>query len=292
MEVQLLSKPKRRLRNCLRTHRAWQLIHPRITRCVTTVFGRNRVVQVQIFGKNYFSLDTTFRRAAFSFLEDFFLDYSRYALFQGTKMPPGSQTAIASQMIEIAESYGALDFNEGAKYSLTTLSPCVDDPRVEELVINNVKKHGFEDIYDTYERSDKVKDAERHAKGFLVHFSEDGQKPDYVSVRDQIILLIDMWLHETPLDDCRGQVADMDVMSLARIGVGDTSVGNYSDQPVKKKAISIEVAGEVSRSAQTGQVKTSPAKPSQKQEAFPALDSKGEPKKVRAIQSDDAALSL
>jgi len=268
------------------------LICPKITRCVTTVFGKNRLIQVQVFGKNYFSLDTTFRRAAFSFLEEFFLDYSRYALFQGTKMPPGSQTAIASQMIEIAESYLALDTNKGAKYSLTTLAPCTDDPRVEELTVGTVKEHGFADIYDTYERSDKVKEADRHAKGFLVHFSEDGQKPDFVSVKDQIITLFDMWLHETPLENCRGQVADMDVMSLAKIRVGDTSAGNFSVEPVKKKTISIEVAGVVARQAQTGRVKTAPAKPSQKQEAFPALDSKGDPKKVRAIQSDDAALSL
>jgi len=292
MEVYPLTKAKRRLRNSLRKAPVWKLIYTKITRCVTTVFGKKRLLQVQIFGKNYISLDATFRQAALNFLGEFYLDYYRYALYQGSKMVPGNQSAIACQMIDIAEGYGALSHNQNANYTLTTLAPCVDDPRVEELVQETVDEHGFSEIYETYVRSDKVEETERHAKGFLVHFSEDGQKPDYVSTKDMIITLFDLWLHETPLEDSKGQVADMDVMSLARIGVGDTSAGNFTAEPVKKKAISVEVAGVVARQAQTGQAKTAPAKPSQKQEAFPNLDSKGDLKKVRAIQSDDAALSL
>jgi len=292
MEIVVLGRAKRRLRNSLRFSQAWILISCRITKCATTVYGNKRLLLVTVFGKTYVTVNRTFRLAALDFLTEFFFDHTNYAQFQGTKMLPGSQGAIASQMVDIAAKYKALSTNREANYKLTTLAKCYDDPAVENIVEDTIRAYGFEDIYKTFVRTDKVEETDRHARGFLVHFSDDGMKPDYVSTEDMIILLIDCFLHETPLDGSRGQVSPMDVITLAKMKVESTSAGNFTDTPVKKKEISLLVAGTVAMQAATGRVRSPPAKPSQKLEAIPELDSKGELKKVRAIQSDSADLSL
>jgi len=267
------------------------LIKSRVLLVKTTV-AKLIQLQVEIFGKLYCQSGKTFNLAARAFLDNFFLDYSRYALFQGTKMVDNNDAAIIARMVAMSDEQGALTVIREAKYKLSTLTKVADDPRVKELVEETVDEMGHREVYDAYHRTDEVKDANLHAEGLLIHFSPEGNRDYCLDTEDVLDMLIDAWAHETPYGDCVTAVSPMDPLSLAKIKVNNTSAGNFSSNTTKKKLCGVEVAGMVSYQAQTGRAKTSPAKPCQKLEVIKKLNSSGVPKKVRAIQSDSADNSL
>jgi len=247
---------------------------------------------VEIFGKLYVQKGATFNLAAQCFLENFFTDYSHYALYQGTKMVDNNDAAIIARMIALSDEQGALSTVRDAKYKLSTLTMVADDPRVKQLVEDTVDEMGHREIYDKYHRTDSVKDANLHAEGLLIHFSEEGNRDYCLNSEDVLDMLLDAWAHETPHGDCVTAVSPMDPLSLAKINVNNSSAGNFSDSVLKKKLCGVEVAGMVSYQAQKGRAKTSPNKPCQKLEVIKKVDSRGRPKKVRAIQADSADNSL
>jgi hypothetical protein len=258
----------------------------------TCVVGKQILLQIEIFGKSYRQVGQTFSQAAFKFLENFFLDYSNYSLFQGTKIMANNDAAIIAQMVSLADAKGALSINKNANYKLSTLTQVVDDPKVKQIIEETIDEMGHRDIYDLYHRTDEVKDAALHAEGLLIHFSEEGNKPYCLDSDDVLDMILDAWAHEVPFDGCESAVSSMDPITLAKIQVGNTSAGNFSAVPVKKKLCAIEVAGVVAHQAQIGRAKTAPSKPAQKLEVIKKVSSTGKPKKVRAIQVDSADNAL
>nr|QFR59060.1 MAG: putative RNA dependent RNA polymerase [Laitoushanzui virus] len=292
MDRKVLTRCKRRLRNSLWRENCWVLIKSRVLQVKTTVDTALIRLQVEIFGKLYCLTARTFNLAAQCFLEQFFADYSSYAIFQGTKMVDNNDAAIIARMIAMSDEQGALTVIKDAKFKLSTLSKVADDPRVKQIVEDTVDEMGHREIYDAYHRTDEVTDANLHAEGLLVHFSPEGNRDYCLDTEDVLDMLLDAWAHETPYGECVTAVSPMDPLSLAKIKVNDTSAGNFSSSVIKKKLCGVEVAGIVARQAQIGRAKTAPAKPCQKLEVIKKVNSRGVAKKVRAIQSDSADNSL
>jgi len=286
-----LTKCRRRLRNALRFENSWLLIKSRITLVFTVVHHQRIVLGVEIFGGFYVTHGSTFNKSAIGFLEEFYKDYTRYAMFQGTKISSTNDAAIVARMLHMADKQGALSTIHGANFKLSTLSKVCDDEEVKRLVEETVDEMGYRDVYDTYIRTDEIQDPKLHADGLLVHFSEEGNKPYCLDSDDVIDMILDSWLHEEPFTS-ETFVSSMDPVELAKIKVENTSAGNFSASPVKKPMCAIETAGVVAMQAQTGLARTAPSKPAQKLEVIKKLNAKGEPKKVRAIQVDSADNAL
>jgi hypothetical protein len=194
-------------------------------------------------------------------------------------------------MIASAGMNNALITVRGANYKIGHVLPVPDDTVVKDIVEETIDEYGMTDKYNRYIRTDHITEPDRHARGLLVHFSEQGNNPYTLDTRDVVRMICDSWAHSLP-HTTKCHVSSMNPVNLAKLKVENTSTGNFSKDPRKKKECAIEVSGIVSSMAQTGLAKCGPNKPNIKLEVIVDYDDEGKPKKARATQSDDAVNAL